>query len=423
MKSLLLAVLLCISPIAFAQEFKAGYAERDITPPAGLPMWGYGARHDLPAEGTRDPLFAKCVVIEAGGEKLAIMGLDLGRSPTFKMMDEIRAGVAASGVKHVLLSGSHTHHGPVIELLNEPGLGQGKFDNTLAYVAKLTQDLTDCINEAAAKAVPARMGWGSKEVPYNRNRQSKKPDPIRDPELAAIRFDTLDGKPIAIAVNFAAHPVWADLLDRRWSSEFPHYMAKTVTEATGAPCLFLQGAAGDMSPNGQGAKGIEELGAKIGEAVLEINAAIETSVPATPGIKAMAEERFEYETRIDLKNPLIQGTFKQMFFPEMLAMLEELPNNTIAPRLNTVLINGELALVGGSGEFFSAHAVRLKAESAAKETFFIGYCNGHQMYFPTREAVEEGGYGADPSVSWVPVGAGEEIIDKAIANVAALVGP
>lgn len=419
---IILAALVAAQPV-LAADFKAGYAERDITPPAGLPMWGYGARHDLPAEGTRDPLFAKCVVIEANGEKLALMGLDLGRSPTFRMMDAIRAGVAASGVKHLLISGSHTHHGPVIEFVDKPGMGQGKFNNALKYIEKLTQDLTECINEAAAKAVPARIGWSSKEVPYNRNRQSKKPNPVRDPELAVIRFDTLDGAPIALAVNFAAHPVWADIMDRRWSSEFPHYMAKTVTEATGAPCIFLQGAAGDMSPNGQGAKGIEELGAKLGEAVLEINAGIVTAVPATPSIAATPEERFEFKTRIDLQNPLIRGTFKQMFFPEMLAMLEELPDNTISPRLNTVLLNNELALVGGSGEFFSAHAVRLKAESKAPETFFIGYCNGHQMYFPTREAIEEGGYGADSSVSWVPAGAGEEIIDKALENIETLLRP
>lgn len=423
MFSRILTMLLVISSLpAFGADFKVGYAERDVTPPAGLPMWGYGARHDMPSKGTKDPLFAKVVVIETGGEKLALMGLDIGRSPTFAMMDKIRAGVAESGVKHVLISGSHTHHGPVIEFVDKPGMGQGKFDNALAYIATLTQDLTDAINEAASKTQPAKIGWGVNEVPYNRNRQSKKPNPSRDAELGVIRFDTRDGKPIAFAVSFAAHPVWADIMDRRWSSEWPHYMAKTVTEATGAPCIFLQGAAGDMSPNGQGAKTFEELGAVIGKAVLDVNAGIETKAPEHPSIKAMPEEKFEFETRIDLQNPLIRGTFKQMFFPEMMSMLEELPGNTISPRLNTVLVNDELALVGGSGEFFSAHSVRLKKESVAPETFFIGYCNGHQMYFPTREAIEEGGYGADPSVSWVPPGAGEQIIDKALANIAELVG-
>lgn len=421
MSRYLLLGLLLLSPLAFSQDFKVGYAERDITPPAGLPMWGYGARHDLPATGTKNPLFAKCVVIEAGGDKLAIMGMDLGRGPTFKMMDEIRAGVAKSGVKLVLISGSHTHHGPVIEFVDKPGLGQGKFDNALQYIAKLTQDITDAINEAAANAVPAKMGWGSKDVPYNRNRQSKKPNPSRDAELAVIRFDTLDGKPIAAVTNFAAHPVWEDIEDRRWSSEYPRFMEQTVTQATGAPCIFMQGAAGDMSPNGEGAKGVEELGAKIGAAVVEIYNGIETKAPEHPSIKAMPEEKFEFKTRLDLQNPLIQSTFKQMFFPEMMAMLEELPGDTISPRMSTILLNGELALVGGSGEFFSAHSVRLKKESPAKETFFFGYCNGHQMYFPTREAIEEGGYGADPAVSWVPPGAGEEIIDKALANIGELV--
>jgi hypothetical protein len=420
-KILVIAVLVAASFGAGAAEFKVGYAQRDITPPAGLPMWGYGARHDLPAEGTMTPLFAKCVVIEAPGGKVALMGLDIGRGPTFRQMGIIREQAAKAGVDTVFISGSHTHHGPVIEFVNKEGLGAGKFDNALAYIDEFTQKLADAIVEAAENVRPAKIGWGAKDVPYNRNRQSKIEPKMRDPELGVIRFDDLDGKPIAIAVNFAAHPVWADIMDRRWCAEFPGYMMDHITQATGAPCLFLQGAAGDMSLNGEGANGMEELGIKIGDAVLEINAGIETAVPATPSVRALPEEKFEYESRIDLNNPLIRGTFKQMFFPEMMAMLEELPDNKIFPRLNTALINGELAFAGGSGEFFSAHSVRLKQESAAKETFFIGYCNGHQMYFPTLAAIEEGGYGADPSVSWVSPGAGEEIIGKAIENIAGLV--
>lgn len=417
-----LALMMFVSAFgAQAADFKAGYAERDITPPEGLPMWGYGARHDMPSTGTMTPLHANCIVIEAPGGKLAIMGIDIGRAPTFRMMDLIREKAATAGVTTVLISGSHTHHGPVIEFVDKEGMGAGKFDNALQYIDDLTEKLGDCIVEAANNAVPAKIGWGAMDTPYNRNRQSKIEPKMRDPELAVIRVDDLNGKPIAMAINFAAHPVWADITDRSWCAEYPGYLKDYVKEQTGAPCVFLQGAAGDMSPNGNGAKTMEELGHKIGDAVLEINQGIETKVPEHPEIKALPEEKFDFETRIDLQNPLIKGTFKQMFFPEMLAMMEELPNNKIFPRLNTVLLNGELALVGGSGEFFSGHAVRLKQESAAKETFFIGYCNGHQMYFPTLAAIDEGGYGADPSVSWVPPGAGEEIIGKALENIQGLV--
>jgi hypothetical protein len=406
-----------------AEVFKVGYAFRDITPPPGIPMWGYGARHDLPAEGTMDPLFAKCVVIETKDHKLALMGLDLGRSPTFRSMEIIREGIRPSGVDIVLISGSHTHHGPVIELIDKPGLGQGKFDNAIAYVATLERNIIEAINEAAAKTVPAKIGWASEDVPFNRNRQSKIEPKMRDPELAVLRFDTLDDKPIAICVNFAAHPVWADIMDRRWSSEWPGWMQKTVEEKTGAGCFFMQGAAGDMSPNGNGVEGYRNLGIMIGEKVLEINQRIQTTVPATPSIKAMPEERWDFESRVKLDDHLVRGVFKQAFFPEMMAMLEELPDNRVHPRLNTVLLNNELAIVGGSGEFFSGHSVRLKKESKAPKTLFFGYCNGHQMYFPTLAAIEEGGYGADATMSWVEPGAGEKMITKALENITTLLNP
>ena len=52
-------------------EFRAGAADKDITPPPGIPMWGYGARHDMPCTGTLDPLMAKAIVIAAGTDKVA----------------------------------------------------------------------------------------------------------------------------------------------------------------------------------------------------------------------------------------------------------------------------------------------------------------------------------------------------------------
>ena len=44
------------------------------------------------------------------------------------------------------------------------------------------------------------------------------------------------------------------------------------------------------------------------------------------------------------------------------------------------------------------------------------------MYFPTIEATSVGGYGADATVSWVPVGAGEEMMNKALINLYTLLG-
>ncbi len=80
------------------------------------------------------------------------------------------------------------------------------------------------------------------------------------------------------------------------------------------------------------------------------------------------------------------------------------------------LLSGEIGLVGVPGEFFSAHSLRLKGRARLPVLFFAGYANGYHQYFPTIEAVAEGGYGADAPVAPAAVGAGEEIMNRALAR-------
>src|SRR5262249_11757073 len=135
--------------VAEGPSFRVGAGETDITPPDGLPMWGYGARHDAPAQGALDPLMAKAIVAAAGDDKVALVGIDLGRGPTRAMMEVIRREVAEkAGIRHVIITGSHTHHGPVIELTDEPGYGRGKFDAAVAYSRALPERIVAAILDA-----------------------------------------------------------------------------------------------------------------------------------------------------------------------------------------------------------------------------------------------------------------------------------
>ena len=172
-----------------ASRFTVGVAQRDITPGKPMPMWGYGARHDRLSEGVLDPLRVKALVIEAASAKLAIVGLDLGRGPTPVMMDRIRTAVAPRGIAQVLICGSHTHHGPVIELTDQPGFGKGKFDDAVAYARELPDRIIAAIIEADWKRQPARIGVAFRDLGLNRNRQTKRPERPTDPRLTAIRFD------------------------------------------------------------------------------------------------------------------------------------------------------------------------------------------------------------------------------------------
>ena len=127
------------------------------------------------------------------------------------------------------------------------------------------------------------------------------------------------------------------------------------------------------------------------------------SRPRIPSVKGMVDT-FHFKTRVDLKIPMSPPSSSGPSSPEITRNYVKLYGDGLTAELNTVLINGELALVGGSGEFFCNHANRLKARSYVKHTLFFGYCNGHGMYFPTIEAASEGGYGADAGVSLVELG-------------------
>ena len=412
-------------------KFNVGTSTRDLTPQAPVPMWGYGARHAALSQGSLDPLYAKAIVIQAGDQKLAIVGTDIGRGPTQAMMTKIRKEVKEkAGIDHVMISGSHSHHGPVIELVDKEGLGKGKFDDSVAYSQKLPDFLIEAILEADGNAKPAKMGIGTRNTTLNRNRHTKRQPPATEPMLAVMRFDDEQGKPISILVNFAAHPTMINAIVLKFSADYPGAMKKKVEEQLGTHCVFMQGASGDLSanpppePQADSAEKIQNyvhMGNALADQVLEVARSIETKKPEHPSIKGKVDH-ITFNSRVDFSNPLIIAGYGSAFFPELVANFVEESKNGITPELNTILLNGDIALVGGSGEFFSNHSNRLKERSYVPHTLFFGYCNGHNMYFPTIEAVSEGGYGADPPVSPAEIGAGERCMNQALVNLYTMLG-
>jgi hypothetical protein len=424
MKRIVAIFCLCVASAlgASADEptFKVGFAKRDVTPQAPMPMWGYGARHDALSQGVLDPLMAKAVVIEVGDDRVAIVGTDIGRGPTKAMMEQIRSEVGKAGVQTVMISGSHSHHGPVIELTDREGFGKGKFDAAVAYAKRYPELLIEAIIEAKNNVQPAKMGIAKKDFDLNRNRHTKQAIKPTDPMLAVIRFDSLDGKPLAILVNFAAHPVTLPTELLKFSPDYPGALQDRVESQLKTNCFFMQGAAGDLSPN-RGELDTKGFGAALGDHVVEMAQSIETSVPKNPSIKAKVD-KFTFTSRMNINNPLVSGMFARAFFPELVNNFMVETKHGIEPELTTVLLNGKLALVGGSGEFFCNHSNRLKQRAYVPDTLFFGYCNGHNMYFPTIEAASEGGYGGDATVSPVQVGAGEQMMNQALINIYTMLG-
>jgi len=402
--------------------FQVGVAQRDITPDKPVPMWGYGARHDRLSSGVLDPLRAKALVIEAGQAKLAIVGMDLGRGPTPAMMDQIRQAVTRKGIANVLICGSHTHHGPVIELTDQPGFGKGKFDAAVAYARELPERIIAAILEADANRRPARLGIAARDLGLNRNRHTKRADRPTDPRLTVLRFDGQDGSHLAVLVHYTAHPVLTDAQVLKFSADYPGSLQAMVEKELKVPCIFIQGAAGDQSANPpEGKRDPKSYGELLGAQVLELTREIATAVPRRPSVAARTD-RFRFATRVNFQSSITFLLYSQAFFPELIRNFFHEFQSGVRPEVTTVVLDGELAIVGMSGEPFCQHSLRLRQRAYLPRVLVFGYCNGHQLYFPTIEAASEGGYGADSRVSPIALGAGEAMIDRALINIYRLLG-
>jgi hypothetical protein len=405
--SLLLGTALVLGGPCPADELRAGAARVDITPPTGYALWGYAGRKDTPSTGVHDPLLARALVLEVGAERIALVSLDLGRAPPRASTEAVRARVRkAAGVTHLFLAASHTHHGPVLELDNWPTPGT-------SYVRRLERQLGDLIVDAAGALKPARIGVASKEVALNRNRHSRRADAPVDRGLLVLRVEDGAGRVIAHAVNFAAYPTLHPAGMLQFSADYPGALAELVEKETGAPCLFLQGAAGDLSANPGKDAGPEKFGRALGREVLALAKGIRCAPLTQPALKA-GEEDFRFTPRLDLGNPFIHAVLARAFFPELIAFYEREYRDGVRPHLTTALLGDRIGFVGVSGEFFCGHALGLRRRARLEHLFFLGYCNDYQQYFPTIEAASEGGYGTEPTVAPAELGAGERVMDRAL---------
>lgn len=415
------AGLACLLAVASAPPraeagWRVGTGRADITPAEPVPMWGYGDRHADLSAGTLDPLEATAIVIAAGEEKLAIVGLDLGRAPTEALLERIRTRIRdEAGIAHSFIAGSHTHHGPVVELCDEPGRGRDRFPAAVRYAARLEEGIVAAVLAADAALVPATIAAGSRPIErFNRNRHSKiDPVPV-DRTLGVLRFDdAASGAPLALLVNFAAHPTSIPSGTLKFSADYVGALRATVAEEWGGRAVFMQGASGDLSTDRAAHGDHVAYGRALAREAVALARGLEPRDVAEPRL-AVREERFPFASRVDFTDPLVVGAYSLAFFPELVQCFVAEYGGGIRPRLTVAVLDDSIALVGGSGEFFCQHAIRLRERARIGHLFFLGYANGYHQYFPTIEAAAEGGYGADPQVAPAALGAGEQLMDRAL---------
>ncbi|MEA2445908.1 MAG: neutral ceramidase [Thermoleophilales bacterium] len=166
---------------ASAANLRAGAGRADITPKTGYYLGGW-TRADRTAHGQLTRLFARTIVLERGGKKVALVSIDLFMVPG-GLRKEIGDGLASRGLseQNIVVSASHTHSGPG-GYANFPTLNTAapslqtatdpvtyfNFFNPKRADPELYRFLYEQISKSIVRADdnlgPAEAGWGSDKI-------------------------------------------------------------------------------------------------------------------------------------------------------------------------------------------------------------------------------------------------------------------
>lgn len=433
--------------LALAQEaggattFKAGFAERDITPEIGMEApGGYGKAYH---RALHDACKARAAVFDDGQTRVAIVGLDLLmiRRPSVEAVRRRiheRCGLAPEAI---LIAASHSHSaGPV-------GILPGEYDHASAFVQSLAYEkstttnpeymqrvetaIVDAVCAADAARVESRAGAGvgtEDKAAFNRRfhmrsgltmthpRQGN-PDIVEsagpiDPGVGVIGAWNRDGKLLGCVVNYACH---ATTGPGGISADYIYYLEKTIRGLMGDEVIvvFVPGAGGDVTQVDNlspydfpqfGEVAARRVGGRVGAEALR------TLLSMAPGnlaplraenhvlkIKRRAPkpERVAAARATVERAPSAAGSAAEWTFAKETVLLDAIiAKEPIADVEVQAMQIGPAILLACPAEYFCSFGLELKARSKFAVTMPVSMANGCVGYVPNDEAFgpRGGGY-------------------------------
>ncbi|MDZ4860935.1 MAG: neutral/alkaline non-lysosomal ceramidase N-terminal domain-containing protein [Candidatus Hydrogenedentes bacterium] len=402
-----------------AETLTAGVAVSSITPDTKalhVPLGGYGERQNKPALGVHDNIMCKALILQQGDKKFALVTTDLLGIPR-SLRDEVLTRIADTGIAsdNLMLIASHSHGATEMSAMNRKNTFDNKaigiFDEKLLVFT--AERIAEAIINANKNFQPVKVGTASAKIEnLNRNRRDS---PIIDNEITVTRFEAENGTPLAIFVNWTAHPTFSNSETMVVTADWPGYLQRDIEAfVPGSTCLYANGAEGDIST--RGAEGpsefarMEDYGRKIAVHVLALLETIETSDGAV----------FDYSmTTLKLPERVVPAALKDAAGPEYGLTPENLPAllDALSPETSYlgVLRVGDLLAVSIPGEMASSLGMQIKdalATAGAKHPIIAGLGNEWISYMLPPDEYHKGGY--EPGVSFYGEQLGPTVVSQAI---------
>lgn len=440
-----------------AKAFRAGAFAADITPPK-FPISVNGNMQDHFAKGAHDPLHARCLVLDDGTTRVAIVVCDLCAVPR-EVFDEAKQLASAASkipTSHMLMSATHTHSAPTVTAVfqSEPDREYQKY---------LARQIALGIEKASGQLEPARIGWGvaknSSQV-FNRRWKMKPgtiaPSPLGavdlvkmnpgignpnliepagpiDPEVSVLAVQALDGRPIALLANYSLHYVGGvpgDVVSADYYGAFADRITQLVGAGKADPPfvgIMSNGTSGDINnvnfaqmsaPKRVPFEQIKVVADSVAQTAFEAYQQIKfhDSVPLAAretelelAVRRPTDEELARAKKIlaEAKGPVLK-TLPDVYAREQV-LLSSYPAQ-VRLKLQALRIGG-LGIAAIPCEVFVEIGLALKQQSPLKPMFTIELANGYNGYLPTAAQHKLGGYETwRARSSYLEAGAADKIL-------------
>jgi neutral ceramidase len=421
------------------QQFLAGAANVDITPPLGTFINGDFVPHT--AKYIHDRLHARALVFQNGETIAAIVVVDICVMRK-DFVDEVKAEIyKQTGIApaNLLISSTHTHAAGSVDAVY-----LGKVDE--AYSLALPPLIVQSVIHAKQNLRPAKIGWGSIDIPEHVlcRRYKMKPgyvagnpvtggaDKVKtnpfggenfidhpnaetDPQVAFLAIKDLDDQWISVLANYSLHYVgdWDNgTISSDYFGEFSRQLQAKLNAGDGFVGIMSNGTSGNiniwdfLNPNRYPTQQFEKsklIGGDIAEKVFNELQHIdwdnspsldiqynepEINVRKPTPNELQAAERVVAASNYD-QMQINDETLKQLYAREQV-LLNELPDTLIFPIQAIKIGNGVIGSLGA--EMFAETGLWLKQNTPVKNYFTICLANGNAGYIPPEHEFGNGGY-------------------------------
>jgi len=253
-------------------ELLAGAAKTDITPAPGTFINGDFVSHY--ARFFHDNLYARALVLEQDKILIAMVVVDICVMPK-EFVDEVKTGITKqTGIpfQHILISSTHTHAAGSVASVYLAAAD-------LLYMKKLPGLIVQAVSMAKQKLEPARIAFGSVEVPehvrcrrYLMKKEYKPVNPVSgsadavktnpfgsghqiirpvgkpDPQVSFFAVQGSDGHWISLFANYSLHYVgdWDNgTVSSDYFGEFSRQIQKKLQADDGFIGIMSNGTSGD----------------------------------------------------------------------------------------------------------------------------------------------------------------------------------